>query len=141
MTSSSSDAAPYLFWPATRLLASLERRQLSSRELLGSLVAQIERHNPWVNAVVALALERAEHEARLVDERRAARRLVGRLGGLPMTVKDAIETTDLVSTGGSPLLRYYVPARDAPAVARLRTAGAIVFGKTNLPEFSSDSQS
>lgn len=141
MTAHASGPEPFLFWPMVRLLAALERRQLSSRELLGSLVSQIERHNGWVNAVVTVALERAEQEARRVDDRRAARRPVGQLGGLPMTVKDAIETVGLVSTGGSPLLRDHAPAQDAPAVARLRRAGAIVFGKTNLPEFSADSQS
>ena len=62
------------------------------------------------------------------------------LHGLPITVKDAIETAGLRSTGGAPELETHVPARDAPAVARLKAAGAIVFGKTNVPRWSSDIQ-
>jgi len=64
----------------------------------------------------------------------------GSLAGLPMTVKDAIETAGLRSTGGSADLEHHVPRVDAPAVARLREAGAVVFGKTNLPAWSADAQ-
>ena len=61
--------------------------------------------------------------------------------GLPITIKDAIETAGMRSTGGAVELRDHVPLHDAPAVARLRDAGAIVFGKTNLPRWSGDVQS
>ena len=61
--------------------------------------------------------------------------------GLPITIKDAIETVDIRSTGGAVELTDHVPAHDAPAVARLREAGAVVFGKTNLPRWSGDVQS
>ena len=77
---------------------------------------------------------------RAADEATARGHDVGALHGLPITVKDAFETAGLRTTSGAPDLAGYVPARDADAVARLRAAGAVIFGKTNLPVFAMDWQ-
>ncbi|TMK64284.1 MAG: amidase, partial [Actinobacteria bacterium] len=93
-----------------------------------------------VNAVVTLDVDRGGDAAAAADEALAHGEAVGPLHGLPMTIKDAIETEGIRSTGGAVELADHVPTADAPAVARLKAAGAIVFGKTNLPRFSGDSQ-
>lgn len=126
---------------ACELLGALDRRELSSTELLQLYLDRIAALNPAVNAVVTLDEERARQAAAAADAARAAGAPIGPLHGLPMTVKDAIETAGIRSTGGAVELRDHVPAADAPAVRRLRAAGAIVFGKTNLPRWSGDLQS
>ncbi|MDE1951009.1 MAG: amidase, partial [Burkholderiales bacterium] len=93
------------------------------------------------NAVVTLDAERALQRAAAADAARAAGAPLGPLHGLPMTVKDSFETAGLRTTSGAPQLAGHVPAADADAVARLAAAGAIVFGKTNLPTFAMDIQS
>jgi amidase len=132
---------PIALWSLDRQLDALRAGQVSSVELLDACVAQIEAHNARVNAVVTLDLEPAYAAARASDDSRRAGAQMGALAGLPFTVKDAIETGGLRSTGGATALRDHVPTRDAPAVARLRGAGAILFGKTNLPSWSGDIQS
>lgn len=117
----------------------LARREVSSRELLEHFLARIEKHNTALNAVVALD-ERALDRARAADEATARGESWGALHGVPMTVKDAIETEGLVTTSGAPMLAKHIPARDADAVACLKAAGALVFGKTNLPIFAGDLQ-
>ncbi|HET6874124.1 MAG TPA: amidase family protein [Acidimicrobiales bacterium] len=126
--------------PATELARSIRRRELSSRELLDMYLGRIERLNPDLNAVVTIEAERAQEEAERADEATAAGRPVGPLHGLPITIKDAIEVGGMRSTGGSFALADHVPVADGPAVSRLRQAGAIVFGKTNVPEWSGDIQ-
>lgn len=126
---------------ATEQTRAIRSRQIASRELLELYLARVERLNPALNAVVTLAAERARAEAAAADERAARGEDLPPLHGLPITIKDAIETAGIRSTGGAVELRDHVPAQDAPAVARLRAAGAIVFGKTNLPRWSGDVQS
>jgi amidase len=96
----------------------------------------IDRVNPALNAVVALNPERTLAEATKADEARA-RGKNGALLGLPLTIKDSIDAEGFVSTGGSLARRDFVPARDATVVARIRSAGGIVLGKTNVPEYIS----
>lgn len=126
--------------PATSLAARIRAGELSSRELLQMSLDRIDRINPQVNAVVTLDAERAMEDAARADEAVAAGADLGPLHGLPITIKDAIEVAGLRSTGGAVALRDHVPSVDAPAVARLRAAGAVVFGKTNVPEWSGDIQ-
>ena len=126
---------------ATGLLAALDARTISSRELLEHYLARIDRHNPAINAFVTLDAERALEQAAVADAARARGDSLGPLHGLPITVKDCFETEGLRTTCGFEGLADHVPSRDAVAVARLRTAGAIVFGKTNLPTFAADGQS
>jgi amidase len=125
-------------WPAVRLAAAIREGRLSSRELLETYLHRIERLNPAVNAVITLDAERALSAAAAADAALARGDELGPLHGLPFTVKDAIETLGILSTGGAPELSDHVPQRDAPAVARLKAAGAIVFGKTNAPQWSAD---
>ncbi len=126
--------------PASELVRLLRGRELASRELLDSYVSRIERLDPLLNAVVTLDVERARAAAAAADEAAARGGPLGPLHGLPVTVKDSIETAGLRTTAGAEELAGHVPAGDAPAVARLRAAGAIVFGKTNLPAWASDAQ-
>jgi amidase len=127
-------------WPAARLAAAIRNRQISSRELLDTYLDRIERLGRPVNAVVTLDVDRARDAASRADEQLARGDRVGPLHGLPVTIKDAIATEGIRSTGGARELADHVPTADAPAVARLKEAGAIVFGKTNLPRWSSDVQ-
>jgi amidase len=104
------------------------------------VLARIESLNPVVNAVVTSDFGAALEQAAAADQRLAAGHEVGPLHGVPITVKDAIETAGMKSTGGAPELANHVPATDAPVVAAVRLAGAIVIGKTNLPLWSGDIQ-
>lgn len=126
---------------ATELLAGLQAREFSSAELLDAYLQRVERLDTDVNAVVTINADRARAEATAADNARARGEVLGPLHGLPCTIKDAIATEGLRSTGGAVELTDNVPVADAPAVARLRRAGAIVFGKTNLPRWSLDVQS
>ena|ERR1700758_4329342 len=121
--------------PAAELAEMIRRRELSSRELLELFLARVDRINPAVNAVVTLDREAAFTAAARADEQTAAGGPLGPLHGLPITIKDAIEVGGLRSTGGAAALADHVPAADAPAVSRLRSAGAVVFGKTNVPQW------
>jgi amidase len=125
---------------STELLRALEAGSVSSRELLDHLLDRVERHNPALNTVVALDAERARAAAQAADDARARGEASGSLHGLPLTVKDVWETEGLVTTSGAPELRDHVPTADAVAVARLRAAGAIIFGKTNTPLYAGDLQ-
>lgn len=125
---------------ATELLGSLERGEVSSRELLDHFLDRVASHNETVNAVVTLDPESARREADRADEARARGESLGPLHGLPMTVKDTFETAGLRTTAGVPELSEHVPEHDALAVARLRAAGAVIFGKTNTPTWAGDWQ-
>ncbi|MGH9211886.1 MAG: amidase family protein [Acidimicrobiales bacterium] len=127
-------------WTAVHLAAAIQHKEMSSREVLDVYLDRIDRLDPPVNAVVTLDVDRARTAAAAADEATARGDAHGVLHGLPVTIKDAIETAGLRSTGGAVELSDHVPAGDAPAVARLKAAGAIVFGKTNLPRWSGDLQ-
>lgn len=128
------------FRSATELVMAIRCKEIGSLELLDHYLDRVERLNPSINAVVTLDIERARQEARAVDQEAARGEWRGALHGLPMTVKDAIETAGMRTTSGAPELANHVPAQDADAVARLRVAGAVIFGKTNLPIYASDLQ-
>jgi amidase len=126
---------------ARDLVAAMSRGEQSSRALLEASLARIAQHNPAINAVVALDLETARRAADAADA--AARRgeTLGPLHGLPMTIKDTFEVPGMACTAGAPAYRNHRPPRAAVAVQRLQAAGAIVFGKTNVPYLASDLQS
>ena len=125
---------------ASELVRALRRREISSRELLEHYLERIEQLNPSLNAVVTLDVDAACAAAAAADQATARGHDVGALHGLPITIKDSLETAGMRTTSGAPDLAGYVPARDADAVARLRAAGAVIFGKTNLPTFAMDWQ-
>ena len=125
---------------ASECLAALRTREVSSLELVDACIARIEALNPELNAVVATDYDRARETARVADAARANGNTLGLLHGLPMTIKDSLETAGLVTTSGAPELRDYVPQEDAVAVHRAIEAGAIILGKTNLPIYAGDWQ-
>lgn len=126
------------FAPASQLLQMLRSRQVSSAELVSAFIERIESVNPRLKSVVTLCEERAAVEADEADRRLSGREEVRPLEGLPITIKDSIETMGIRSTDGMRILEHHVPKEDAPTVARLRAAGAIVIAKTNLPEMAMD---
>ena len=128
------------FRSALELAVAIRNREMSSRELLEHYLARIEQHNPKINAVVTLDVERAVQQADAADAALARGESLGPLHGLPITIKDTIETEGVRTTAGAPLHADHVPTRDAIAVARLKAAGAIVVGKTNTPVFAMDLQ-
>ena len=127
-------------WPATRQAAAIRNGEYKSRDLLELMLDRIGRFDPPLNAVATLDTDRARAAADAADRAAADGEWRGPLHGLPITVKDAIEVAGLRSTGGAVELAAHVPATDAPAVASLRDAGAVVFGKTNVPRWSGDIQ-
>lgn len=127
------------FMPATELAARLRRKDVSAREVLAAHVAQVERVNPRVNAIVTFVPERAAADAARADEAIARGRPLGPLHGLPIAHKDLVDTAGIRTVRGSPFYRNNVPTRDALVVQRLRAAGAMTLGKTNTPEFGAGS--
>ena len=121
------------------LLADLAARRVSSAQLVALYRARIEAldtNGPALHSVIAIN-PRAEEQARTLDEERATGDLRGPLHGIPILIKDNNETADpLPTTAGSLALRLNITGRDAPAVARLRAAGAIILGKANLSEWA-----
>ena len=125
---------------AVELARRIRAKDLSAREVVAAHLAQIERVNPGVNAIVTLVAEQAMARARVADEDLAHEREVGPLHGLPIAHKDLQPTKGIRTTFGSPIYKDFVPAEDSLTVERLRLAGAIVVGKTNTPEFGAGSQ-
>ncbi|MEH3145683.1 MAG: amidase [Methylobacterium frigidaeris] len=132
-----SDAILTLGAAAQRRL--LLAREISARELLDAALARIAALNPRLNAVVALDAAAARERAAASDARLASGAALP-LDGLPVTIKDAFDVAGLVSTAGAPTHRDRVPEADAAAVARLRAAGAVILGKSNVPPWSGDFQ-
>jgi amidase len=119
-------------------LAELIRtRQASAAEVLNAHLERIALLNPKLNAIVTLAPD-AMDKAKEADAALAPGEAVGALHGVPLTVKDTIETSGVRTTSGSAMRAEFVPRRDASAVARLKAAGAIVLGKTNTAEMAMD---
>ena len=120
---------------AGKLAALMRGREVSPVEVVEAYLRRIERLNPGLGAVVTLAPDALEL-AREAESAIMRGDEVGILHGVPVTVKDTIETKGLKTTSGSPLRAEHVPGEDAPAVARLKAAGAIILGKTNVPEMA-----
>jgi amidase len=128
------------FTPAVELARRLRARELSARELLDAYLDRIHRVNPALNAIVTLAEEQAARQAAEADTAAARGAALGPLHGLPIAVKDLADTAGIRTTYGSVLFADHVPDADAPHVAALRSAGAVIIGKTNTPEFGAGSQ-
>ena len=136
---SNSSADELHFLSAVELAARIRRKDVSAREVMTAHLAQIERVNPRVNAIVTLVTEQALADAGRADEAIARRRPLGPLHGLPVAHKDLVDTAGIRTTRGSPFYRDNVPTRDAEIVARIKRAGALTVGKTNTPEFGAGS--
>ncbi|GIV79026.1 MAG: amidase [Litorilinea sp.] len=128
------------FMTAVELAGRIRRRELSAREVMEAHLAQIERVNPQVNAIVTLVPERALAAADAADAALARGEAMGPLHGLPIAHKDLVPTKGIRTTWGSPLYRDHVPDQNALIVERLQQAGALTMGKTNVPEFGAGSQ-
>jgi len=124
------------YTPAVKLARLLRARKLSASELMQAFIAQIERVNPKVNAVITFLPEQALKAAKAVDRRKSS----APLAGLPIAYKDLVATKGIRTTYGSPIYADHVPTEDHLLVERLSAAGAITLGKTNTPEFGAGSQ-
>lgn len=129
-----------LFSSVRELSGLLTSRKLSSRELLDASVAQIDRVNPSLNAIVTLDREGAYANADAIDARRAAGQPTSPLAGLPIAMKDLEPVKGMRTTMGSPILKDWVPNYDSIMVERFRSHGLTLLGKTNTPEFGLGSQ-
>lgn len=129
-----------VFLPATTIASMIRERSVSAVEVCDLYLAQIGKHNPQLNAIVTLDATGARLRAHEADAAAASGVWWGPLHGVPVAIKDAIETAGLRTTAGHLPLADYVPTADAPVVARLRAAGAIVLGMTNTPELGGGGQ-
>lgn len=120
---------------------AIRRREISSAELTRLTLERIDRVNPRLNAIVNVLRDTAMEEARAADAALATGQRGGSLHGVPVTVKDSFEIAGVRTTAGAPFLKDHVPAADSEAVARLRKAGAVILGNTNVPFLLSDWQS
>ena len=128
------------FTSATTMLDALNKRQVSAVELLDMHIHRIERYNPALNAIVTFDIEHAKKTAIAADEARAQGKH-GALQGLPITIKDTIDVEGLPGTAGAEQFKDRCPEHDAPLVERVRAAGAVIMGKTNIPPYAGDWQS
>ncbi len=138
MSAKASDDIAWL--PATAQLAVLAAKKVSSAELVELYLSRIDTYNASLNAIVTVDPDAARRVAKRSDAARARGDELGPLHGLPITVKDSYETAGMRTTCGRRDLADYVPTQDAEAVARLRRAGAIIMGKTNMPTGNQDVQ-
>jgi len=127
------------FLPATAQRNLLGRRAISARDLLRAYLSRIEKVNPVVNAIVTMDIEGAMAQAQAADDALARGEPVGPLHGLVVAHKDLLLTKGMRTTFGSPLFSDFVPTEDAAVAARMRAAGAIRLGKTNVPEMGAGS--
>jgi amidase len=125
-----------VFTPARALARLLRTRKLSATEVMRAFIAQVERVNPKVNAIVTFLPEQALKEAKALDRKKGKQ---PPLAGLPIAYKDLVATKGIRTTMGSLVYKDHVPDNDALLVARLKAAGAITLGKTNTPEFGAGS--
>jgi amidase len=135
------DIYPVHFKSASELTSAIRRGGITSLDLLNLYLDRIKRYNNDINAVVALDVAASRTRAAEADKAIAQGQEWGPLHGLPMTVKDVFEVVGMPTTSGDPMLKDYIPQSNAIAVQRLIDAGAIVFGKTNVPYHAMDIQS
>lgn len=125
---------------AHELAVAIQGRSLSAQEVLEAHLSQIAKYNSSLNAIVTLDEEQARRRAKEADQALARDEVWGPLHGVPVTIKDVLETAGVRTTASFKPLVNYVPKQDATVVARLRAAGAIILGKTNTPELAGDEQ-
>jgi len=130
-----------VFISALEAAKAIRRGEVSSIELTKCILERIEKYNPTLNAVVTILKDDALNRARAADEALAKGELWGPLHGVPCSVKDTFEIANVLTTAGSPELATHIPRRDADVVERLRGAGAVIIGHTNVPILAGDWQS
>jgi len=129
------------FRSATALAAAIRARKIGCRELLEHYLERVERHNPALNAIIVTDLRRARQRADEADTALARGESWGPLHGLPMTVKESFDVVGMPTTWGLTELRDNIANANALAVDQLLAAGAVIYGKTNVPVMLADSQS
>jgi amidase len=129
------------FLSAIDIAKEIREHRISSRDALDYFLARVEALDPTINSVVTVDAAGARREADAADAALARGAARGPLHGVPMTVKDSFQTAGMRTTSGAPELSSFIPEEDAWPVARLREAGAIIYGKTNLPIYAGDMQS
>jgi amidase len=129
------------FLSAITIAKEIREQRISSRLALDYFLARVEALDQPINSVVTVDAARARMEADAADAALARGEIRGPLHGVPMTVKDSFQTAGMRTTSGAPELSAFIPEEDAWPVRRLREAGAIIFGKTNLPIYAGDMQS
>ncbi len=125
-----------IYQPLTAMIQAIRNRKVSSVELVEAHIQRIETVNPKLNAVVQFLPEQALEQAKQADKAIASGRSIGVLQGIPMTIKDSLDTAGVITTAGTLGRKDYVPDKDATVVSRLKDAGAILLGKTNTPELT-----
>ena len=125
-----------IYCSAASLAQAIREKRVSSYEVVDAHIQRIEKVNPLLNAIVQLTAETALAQAKQADAAVARGEITAPLHGVPFTIKDSFDTKGIISTAGTKGRSSYIPQEDATAVARMRAAGAIVLGKTNLPELS-----
>ncbi len=130
-----------VFSSTTQLAAAIRAGHVSATEVLEAHLAQIDKHNPALNAIVTMDAERAHERAREADKALTRGQVWGPLHGVPFTLKDAHSTAGMRTTTGFPPLADYVPQEDSTVTARLKAAGGILIGKTNVAVMLADFQS
>ncbi len=125
-----------IYWSASRIAKEIRAARLSSRAMVEVCLERIDQVNPKINAVVQLVAERARSEADELDRLATDGTFKGPLHGVPITIKDSLDSEGVISTGGTLGRKDFMPSQDAPVVARLRAAGAVLLGKTNTPELT-----
>ncbi|MGF1937010.1 MAG: amidase [Nostoc sp. ChiQUE02] len=129
-----------VFLAAHQLANAIRDRQVSSTEVIEAYLSQIAQYNPGLNAIVTLDAENAITQSKAADKALAQGENWGILHGVPVTIKDTLETKGLRTTSSYQPLANYVPKQDATVVARLRAAGAIILAKTNTPQLADNFQ-
>src|SRR5713226_493417 len=130
------DSRELAFLPLATLAERLQRRELSPVEVTRVYLDRIAALDPQLHAYITVTGEQALADAAAAEREIAAGHLRGALHGVPLAIKDLFYTAGVRTTAGSRILADFVPTEDATAVARLRAAGAIFLGKTNMEEFA-----
>jgi amidase len=129
------------FRSAKELAADIRKKKIGCLELLDLYLQRVEKHNPEINAIIAMDVEGARKRARAADRALGRQQVWGPLHGVPMTIKESYDVVGMPTTWGVPDLKGNLPPRNALAVDRLLGAGVVLFGKTNVPIYLADYQS
>lgn len=133
---SADSSEDILYMSATKLAQQIRAGRVSASQAVEAFIARQLEVNNELNAVVMNCYARARKEARALDEKAARGEWAGPLHGVPITLKDSLDTEGVITTGATYGREQYVPKKDATVVARVRKAGAVLLGKTNTPEFT-----
>ena len=125
-----------IYMSASQIASEIRQKNVSCLEITKMHLERIDSVNPMLNAVVQMCADRALTEAKIADEKVSKKEFIGPLHGVPMTLKDSLDTEGVISTGGTKGRAHHIPDKDSTVTARLRAAGAILLGKTNTPEFT-----